>query len=196
MPGAGGTVCAVWFGGKSVVFVALLRGINVGGHMVKMDRLRGLFDELGFTQVRTYIQSGNVFFETSDDDRAALTQTIERHLHNALGYMVPVFLRTIPELEDVVSSKPLNDESITPDMRLCVVFAANPIPTNLALPLWSPKHDIEIIQTRLREALVVWHLIDGRPPVSQDFLERSLGSKVTTRFFHTTAKILQAAKLG
>lgn len=179
-----------------MVYVALLRGINVGGHMVKMERLRALFVELGFTGVRTYIQSGNVFFETSSDDRAVLTSTIERHLRAALGYEVPVFLRTIPELEYVLALDPLRGEKIPPDQRLCIAFAANPISSDLTLPLWSPKSDMQILQATPLEAVVVWYIINGRPPVSQDFLEKALGGKVTTRFFHTTAKILEAAKQG
>src|SRR5579872_787535 len=74
-------------------YIAFLRGINVGGHTVKMERLRQLFTELGLAHVRTYIQSGNVFFETTDSDRARVTGTIEEHLHKVLGYEVPVFLR-------------------------------------------------------------------------------------------------------
>src|SRR5512146_2301016 len=66
-------------------YIALLRGVNVGGHMVKMERLRALFAELGLDGVRTYIQSGNVFFEAADGDRAELTRAIERHLRAALG---------------------------------------------------------------------------------------------------------------
>ncbi|MBV9689578.1 MAG: DUF1697 domain-containing protein [Ktedonobacteraceae bacterium] len=57
-----------------------------------MERLRDLFTELGFTQVRTYIQSGNVFFGTAQTDRETVAQTIEQHLHKALGYDVAVFL--------------------------------------------------------------------------------------------------------
>jgi uncharacterized protein (DUF1697 family) len=177
-----------------MLYTALLRGINVGGHTVTMDRLRKLFGELGLANVRTYIQSGNVFFETEQADRATVTQAIERHLHQALGYDVPVFLRTIPELDQIVASDPFRHLTVTPDMRLCVVFTADTIPTTLALPLRTPKNDMEIIHTTDYEAFVVWYLISGRPPASQGFKE--LGNRTTTRFYHTLAKILQAAKDG
>lgn len=179
-----------------MVYVALLRGINVGGHMVKMDALRKLFVELGFGNVRTYIQSGNVFFETDEGNRELLTQTIEQHLRAALGYAVPVFLRTIPELESVLALDPLHGEQPAPDQRLCVLFAANSIPGNLALPMRSPKNDVEIMQVTEREALVMWYIINGRPPASDDFLAKTLGTPLTTRFFHTTAKMVEAAKQG
>ena len=177
-------------------YIALLRGINVGGHMVKMERLRELFAELGLASVRTYIQTGNVFFETAEGDRDGLTQAIEGHLRSALGYEVPAFLRTIPELERTLALDPFKDAPVTPDMRLNLVFAASPIPAAFALPVWSPKRDMEIRQTTEREAFVVWYLTDGRPPVSQNFLEKTLGGKVTSRFLHTTVKILEAAQAG
>lgn len=174
-------------------YIALLRGINVGGHTVKMDELRRLFAELDLANVRTYIQSGNVFFASDQADRGALTEMIERHLGTALGYAVPVFLRTIPELEQIVAADPFRHLAVTPDMRLCVMFTATAIPGGLALPLYSPKRDMEVIHTTEREAYVIWRLTDGRPPAAYGF-EDILGKKTTTRFFHTTAKILAAAK--
>lgn len=178
-----------------MMYIAFLRGINVGGHIVKMDRLRQLFTELGFANVRTYIQSGNVFFETDEDNRDALRQQIEQHLRAALGYEVPVFLRTIAELEHILALDPFKHIDVTPDVRLCVMFLAEPAPKNLALPLRSPKNDSEIVHMTDGEAFVVWYLIKGRPPGS-NFLDKTLGPRTTTRFFHTTAKILEAAKKG
>lgn len=177
-----------------MLYIALLRGINIGGHNVKMERLRELFAELGFSRVRTYIQSGNVFFETAETDREKLAQTIEYHLHQTLGYEVPVFLRTLPELEQIVELNPFQQLNITPDLRLCVVFTSEKIADTLILPFHSPKNDVEIIHTTDYEAFTVWHLIDGRPPAAQSLA--ILGKRTTTRFFHTTAKILQAAKKG
>ena len=174
-------------------YIALLRGINVGGHTVKMDALRRYVEELGFGNVRTYIQSGNVFFATEETDRGALAERIERHLRAALGYEVPVCLRTVAELERVVAADPFAHLTVTPDMRLCVMFTNEAIPRDLTLPLRSPKGGMEIIATTEHEAFVVWYLKDGRPPASYGF-EDVLGKKVTTRFFHTTAKILAAAK--
>jgi len=75
-------------------YVALLRAINVGGHTVKMDRLRRLFEELGFKNVETFIASGNVIFDSPSRTPQALERRIERHLHEALGYEVATFLRS------------------------------------------------------------------------------------------------------
>ena len=180
-------------------YIALLRGVNVGGHQVKMERLRALFAELGLAQVRTYIQTGNVFFEADETDersREELTAAIETHLLQALGYAVPTFLRSVSELERTLALDPFQDMSVSDDMRLTIVFAARPIPSTLDLPLWSAKRDMQIVAATEMDAFVVWYLINGRPPSDGKFIERALGSPVTSRFFHTTAKVLEAAKAG
>ncbi len=89
---------------------------------------------------------------------------------------------------------PFKHLNVTSDMRLCVVFTDEMIPNMLTLPLRSPKNDVEIVHTTDHEAFLVWYLINGRPPAAQGF--KALGDRTTTRFFHTVAKILQAAKQG
>ena len=79
-------------------YIALLRGINVGGHRVKMDRLRGLFEARGFEDVATFIASGNVIFSSDSVDAASLGRDIEEHLENELGYEVATFIRTPAEM--------------------------------------------------------------------------------------------------
>ncbi len=75
-------------------YVAFLRAINVGGHNVKMAELREQFTTLGFTNVETFIASGNVRFSSSVEDATALEIKIEAHLVKHLGYTVDVFIRT------------------------------------------------------------------------------------------------------
>lgn len=88
-------------------YVALLRAINVGGqHAVKMDRLRALFEELGFRGVETFIASGNVIFECRSASADAIEQRIEKHLKAKLGYDVATMLRTPDELAAVAAYEP------------------------------------------------------------------------------------------
>jgi uncharacterized protein (DUF1697 family) len=77
---------------------AFLRAINTGGHRVKMDHLRKLFEDLGFTDVFTYIASGNVIFDSVSKRPVEMEAKIEDHLRDALGYDVPTFIRSINEL--------------------------------------------------------------------------------------------------
>ena len=81
--------------------IALLRGINVGGHRVKMDRLRGLFVEMGFEEVSTFITSGNLHFSSDTTDAGEIRKTIEEGLARALGYQVETFLRTPDRLAEI-----------------------------------------------------------------------------------------------
>ncbi len=85
-------------------YIAFLRGINVGGHRVKMARLRGLFEDLGFADVSTFIASGNVLFSVQSNDVDGLRDRIERHLARALGYQVATFIRTPAQLAAIAAS--------------------------------------------------------------------------------------------
>jgi uncharacterized protein (DUF1697 family) len=88
-------------------YVAFLRGINVGGHQVPMATLRKELGDLGFADVETLINSGNVIFTDGTRRKAAaLEDTIERHLHELLGYEVATFVRTPAEVADVAECVP------------------------------------------------------------------------------------------
>ncbi|MFY9574601.1 MAG: DUF1697 domain-containing protein, partial [Blastocatellia bacterium] len=87
-------------------YVAFLRAINVGGHTVKMDSLRLLFEELGFSNVETFIASGNVIFDARSKLTEALEQKIEKHLHQRLGYEVATFIRSLSDLAIIARHEP------------------------------------------------------------------------------------------
>ena len=87
-------------------YVAFLRAINVGGHTVKMDQLRSLFEALSFSNVQTFIASGNVIFDSKSKSTKALEKKIESHLQDALGYEVATFIRTTSELAVIADYKP------------------------------------------------------------------------------------------
>ncbi len=175
-------------------WVVLLRGINVGGHTVTMARLRELFGELGFVRVRSYIQSGNLFFESDEADRATLRSRIETHLHAALGYAVPACLRTVEELEELLARDPFAGVAVTSDTRLSIVFCTEPIAQPIPVPFVTADGGYELIGATAAELFVVWHLKNGRPSQSFGAIEKLVAGPTTTRFWHTTAKILAAAK--
>ncbi len=179
---------------KQTTYIAFLRGINVGGHRVRMERLRELFTELGLGNVRSYIQTGNIFFETSDTNRAALTRKIEAHLAAALGYEVPAFLRTIAEVEHALRLDPFRHLAPTPDTRFLITFISRPLPAAFKLPLVSPKNDYEILQATPREVFSLLRRVGDRPSDPAALIEKNCGAKTTSRFYATTAKILEAAK--
>ena len=87
-------------------YFAFLRAINVGGHTVKMERLRREFEVLGLTAVETFIASGNVIFESRAQNEKLLGEKIERHLRKTLGFEVATFLRTSAELAQIANYRP------------------------------------------------------------------------------------------
>jgi len=100
-------------------YIAFLRAINVGGHTVKMDHLRRLFEQIGFANVETFIASGNVIFETRASDAAALEARIERALEKALGYEVGAFIRSCAEVAAIAGHQPFD---LPDDCKLHVAF--------------------------------------------------------------------------
>lgn len=87
-------------------YAAFLRAINVGGRTVKMDHLRRLFEEIGFSNVATYIASGNVIFDSASGNAENMEVKIENHLRDSLGYDVVTFIRTMPELTKISDYNP------------------------------------------------------------------------------------------
>lgn len=104
-------------------YVAFLRGINVGGHRVKMDDLRGLFEKLKLSDVSTFIASGNVVFRAPAMERAEAEKRIEAFLEHSLGYAVPTFLRTPTEVAAVLVRQPFAaDEAAAAGHTVHVAF--------------------------------------------------------------------------
>jgi uncharacterized protein (DUF1697 family) len=93
-------------------FIALLRGINVGGkNKIKMADLKSMFEAIGMSRVKTYIQSGNVLFE-SDQEEETLRQKLEKEIEVTFGFSVKVILRTSQELKKVAENCPFTQDEI------------------------------------------------------------------------------------
>lgn len=90
-------------------YISFLRGINVGAHnRMKMDALGALFESLGYDGVKTYIQSGNVGFETAETDEGVLREEIHDAIETEFGYDISVMIRTREELAAVVAGQPFD----------------------------------------------------------------------------------------
>ena len=93
--------------------IAFLRAINVGGHTVKMDILKELFEAMGFKKVETFIASGNVIFESKSKNIDLIKQKIKRHLEKTLGYKVAAFIRTADELKEISEYVPFKQADLS-----------------------------------------------------------------------------------
>lgn len=173
-------------------FVALLRAINVGGHVVEMKRLQRLFEGLGFTDVATFIASGNVLFTAGRGTPLSLEARIAAHLERELGYEVATFLRTPAELAAIARHrafpKPL------PGSTLYIGFlSAKPGATAVrqVSAFAAPTDEFALHGRELYWRSTIGM---GRNPVTTAKLERALGQPTTLRRSTTVEKL--AAKLG
>ena len=114
-------------------FVSLFRGINVGGHQqVKMDALKALHTSLGFKDVATYIQSGNVVFTGDNEDTAQLQRRIEDSFVQKFGFSTKVIVRTAAELQDIITHNPFQNQPMKELKWILVLFLASR-PDSMAL---------------------------------------------------------------
>ena len=174
-------------------FVAFLRGINVGGHVVVKETLKEAFVSLGFRDVSTFKQSGNVIFETEIVNPQEIKVKIEDSLHTLLGYEVKVFVRTIPQLKSIIEVDPFKCQP-KEDTSFLVTFLSTPFsPFPLELPITIPKSTSQIISVKEMEVFSVTHGC-GEGALPNPFLESKLKTKTTTRNMNIIREI--AEKFG
>ena len=173
-------------------FVALLRGINVGGkNIIKMADLRGCLEDQGFSNVRTYIQSGNVVFEAGKASRAKVAPRIERALAGAFDYRLPVVLRTRPELRKIVDRAPRGFGARPQTFRYDVIFLKEPLTARTAMKSVETKPGVDTANVGPK-ALYFSRLIKK---ASSSRLSRLTSQpayqNMTIRNWNTTTKLLE-----
>ena len=168
--------------------VALLRAINVGGRTVKMDALRLLFEQMGFTSVETFIASGNVIFDARGA-ATALEGRIERGLRQALGYEVGTFVRTPAELAEIARYEPFAADAVGAALALHVLFLKAPPGDTARRALAALRTETDDFHAHGREAywLVRTRLSDSK--ITGARLERALGGPATARNVTTVRKL-------
>ena len=176
-------------------YVAFLRAINVGGHTVKMDVLRKHFARMGFTNVETFIASGNVIFDAKGDEPATLEEHIASELENSLGYAVATFLRTPAELAAIVRHEPFDAAVIDPEQHaLYVGFLPRKPGADTARKVVALRTPVDEFHVHKRE--LYWGC-RGRfsdSVVSGGILERTIAMPMTVRNVTTVRRL--AAKLA
>jgi Uncharacterized protein conserved in bacteria len=129
-------------------FIALLRGINVGGkNVIKMEQLKQVFDDMGFSDVRTYIQSGNVIFQTSESDKLKLTDRIETQLQNNFSAEIKTLVLTADDLAETVENAPENFGTEPERFRYDVWFLLPPTKVNDVVSNLDLREGVDFLQT-------------------------------------------------
>lgn len=174
-------------------YIALLRGINVGGHRkIKMDDLKERFRDLGFKNVTTYIQSGNVIFDASESKRTALSRVIMQKIEDTFGHDVPVIIRSPAELEHTLREFPFEEQEGW--MGYICFLSGEPNPEQ-AKRLESMSSEIEKFAVKnIAVCVFVDKVTQEKPLFSNNFIEKELGIHATSRNLRTVRKILELAQ--
>jgi uncharacterized protein (DUF1697 family) len=169
--------------------VAFLRAINVGGHIVTMDKLRGLFTKLGYDGVETFIASGNVVFQARATGGAALEKKIEAGLQQALGYEVKTFVRSGPEVAAIAAFTPFTPARWEAGATRVVGFLAEPLSKDAHHALMKLRGDRDDFQVNGREIYWLSTFTQSESKISNVLLERTLKASTTFRGINTIHRL-------
>ena len=178
-------------------YIAILRGINVGGRRkILMADLKNLFSKLGFKEIKTYIQSGNVIFQsTKKEDNIKLSKTIEQAILENYAFEVPVIIRTVSEWNQVISNNPFLKKNKIDTERLHLTFLKELPKIEQVEKIKSydyPPNKFEIINKN------VFIYCAGKYSDSKytnKFFESKLKVSATTRNWKTVLKLSELSKL-
>ena len=171
-------------------YLALLRGINVSGkRIIKMDQLCLLFELLTYRNVKTYIQSGNVVFETEIKDNLLIKNTIESAINNRFGFDVKVFIFSKPDWEEVILNNPFNNDKIINFDKLYISFLSS-IPDNKLIDLMTAVKSPDE-RFYLSKNVIYLYCPDGygQTKLTNTFIESKSKLNATTRNWKTVFKI-------
>jgi uncharacterized protein (DUF1697 family) len=171
------------------LFVALLRGVNVGGNnMISMSALKQSFEAIGFTHVSTYINSGNIIFHSKDTDARKLEQKIERMLVKEYELSSKVVVRSLPEMEKLVQSLPREWDGDS-SRRYNVMFLRHTVDSEDILAELPAGSDVE--QVVYRPGTLLWSAHVDQISRSQmaKLSSRKLFQDMTVRNLNTTKKL-------
>jgi uncharacterized protein (DUF1697 family) len=171
-------------------YIAFLRAINVGGNnIVKMDSLCHLFESLGFSNVETFIASGNIVFETKRKNAQVLEREIENRLREALGYEVATFIRTDAELAAIANYKPFSQSDLDGAVALNIAFLADGLDDKSSQKLMALRTDIDDFHIHEREIYWLCRKKQSESKISNAVLEKALAQKSTLRGANTVKKM-------
>ena len=178
-------------------YLVLLRGINVGGNnIIKMTDLKACFENMGFTDVVTYIQSGNVMFRSSEKDKTKLTMKIEKALSERFSYKSRIVTVAYKELKKVVEEAPIGFGKDLDKYRCDVIFLKEPLTVKEAMKNVRVKEGVD--NAFAGKAVLYFSRLTSR--ASQSYLTKIITlpmyQNMTIRNWNTTTKLLALMEAG
>lgn len=173
-------------------YIAFLRGINVGGHhKVPMKELVVFLGTLGFTQVKTLLNSGNVVFKSTLESSTQIETLLENALGEKFGFSIPVIVRTAEEISAMYGLNPFENTEVNSNIRLYVSLLKNEINSSISIPWQSEDKSFTILQEYKNNVFSVVDVGVNKTPKAMDFLEKNYGKNITTRNWNTIEKIVK-----
>ncbi len=172
-------------------YVAFLRGINVGGkNKIKMETLREICGSLGFENVKTYINSGNVIFEMMKSDDQKLAATIENAIEKEFALKIKVIMRIVSEIKDIIANNPFAGQ-FENDKDLHVLFLDEELPDEKRRILLSNNNENEMFAVGNREIFCLLRVSVLDSLLGKDYIGKKLKVSATARNWRTVNKITE-----
>lgn len=173
-------------------YICLLRGINVGGNnLIKMADLKSVFEEMGFQKVQTYIQSGNLIFNTPEKNSVKLEKKIEQVLSAKFQYPSKVVIVSGKSLANLVANAPDDFGAYPNEFRYDVLFLKQPLTPSKALEKVIPREGVDRVYPG--EGVLYFSRLISK--AGQSYLNKIVGTTVykemTVRNWNTTRKLLE-----
>jgi len=172
--------------------LALLRGINVSGHnCIKMDVLKTTLEKMGFQNVQTYIQSGNVFIDSDEESAAKIAFIIKQEIYRVFGYDVPIIVVSKSDLQACFTNCNFIKEKEVDTKKLYVAFVSKELKAeninDLKMSQFKPD-EVQIDSTRI---FIKYHIGAGKTRLDQKYIEKKLNLTATIRNWNTVTKLLK-----
>lgn len=176
-------------------YISILRGINVSGHkIIKMDALRTSYENMGFSNVKTYVQSGNIIFSYDDIESKKLEERIFQQIKKDFGFDVPVIVLSVEKLEEIIKNNPFLKDKSKEESFMHVTFLASKSETNNFKAIEEKKKDNEDIIFSDYAVYLYCPNGYGNTKLNNNFIEAKLKVRATTRNWKTTNELFQIAK--
>ena len=170
--------------------LCLLRGINVSGHnMIKMDALKSLLESVGFKNVQTYIQSGNVFVDTEEENAAKVGFLIKQEIFKAMGHEVPVIVINKDDLKACFENNSFFKEKDIDTKKLYVGFIATQLKAENINDLKVSQFKPDEVQIDGNRIFIKYAVGAGKTRFDQKYIEKKLNVSATIRNWNTVNQL-------
>ena len=172
--------------------LALLRGINVSGHnMMKMEALKSMLESVGFQNVQTYIQSGNVFVDSDEENAASVGFKIKQEIFAAFGHEVPVVVVNQNDLENCFKNNPYLKEKEVDTKKLYVAFLSNTLKSESINDLKISQFKPDEVSIDGNKIFIKYAVGAGKTRLDQKYIEKKLNLTATIRNWNTVTQLLK-----